>query len=651
AAPALSVIERAVTDLFTQIDSLKHDRDHIAESVARKAAEAAAREAADDALRRATLDLANAARHNPRLDALTQDVDHLRRDSELIDRKTHDTLEAIHTALEKIVDRLGSIERERPQPATAYKAALAVERIAPESEPFVAPPPKPAQASAPAARTEAKSYADADVSARLTGRRQAPIAIAAPEKPAAWERLASHLPFLHRGEAPKTAPESPSEQPSKFAAPAGGRTASEPDLPLEPGTARPSPKAAPDPAAALKAQLVAAARRASQIATDEANKTRAEAKSPEGNRKRRAANPEAAAKSRLSFLENRKKPILMTLAALLLAVIAFNVLSPVVDEASKTTRIQERVSSPTPSSSAPVPPAAIPGAAEAPATATPVAPDAPASSAQQPPAEPRTEAAPSDIVGSVPKPDASIITMPAPSLSAGPDVPPGIVSPTLRAAALRGDPAAAHEIGVRLIDGRGVPRDPKAALKWFERAANEGLAPAQFRVGNMLEKGVGAARDPKLAKSWYERAAAKGNAKALHNLGVLIAEGGGGRPDYAAAADNVLKAAKLGVRDSQYNVAILYARGLGVGPSMPEAFTWLSIAANQGDEEAGKKRDEIAGRLTPEELQSARAAVQAFKPATPDRFANEVAAERDWDAAPAAPQNKTKAARPEGMKI
>ena len=45
------------------------------------------------------------------------------------------------------------------------------------------------------------------------------------------------------------------------------------------------------------------------------------------------------------------------------------------------------------------------------------------------------------------------------------------------------------------LKGEGVPQSDVAALKWFERAADRGLALAQYRLGSMYERGQGVTRD------------------------------------------------------------------------------------------------------------------------------------------------------------
>ena len=150
------------------------------------------------------------------------------------------------------------------------------------------------------------------------------------------------------------------------------------------------------------------------------------------------------------------------------------------------------------------------------------------------------------------------------------------------------------------------------AVRWFERAADAGFAPAQFRLASLNEKGEGVKKDLQAARRLYLAAAGKGHAKAMHNLAVLYAEGIDGKPDYKAASEWFRKAASYGVTDSQYNLAILYARGIGVQANLAESYRWFALAAANGDSDAAKKRDEVAARLDQKTLAAAKLAAQSF---------------------------------------
>ncbi len=198
---------------------------------------------------------------------------------------------------------------------------------------------------------------------------------------------------------------------------------------------------------------------------------------------------------------------------------------------------------------------------------------------------------------------------------------------SVRDLAEKGDAAAQYDMGVRLAEGRGVARDPAAAIGWYEKAAAQGLAQAQYRLGAIFEKGSGAPRDLYKARDYYQKSALLGNIRAMHNLAVIEAEGVDGKPDYASAAQWFHRAADYGVRDSQFNLAILYARGMGVKQDMAQSYVWFAAAAKQGDDDAGRKRDDMAARLDAAQLAAAKKQVAEFhaRPATSSANAAPVA--------------------------
>jgi localization factor PodJL len=225
-------------------------------------------------------------------------------------------------------------------------------------------------------------------------------------------------------------------------------------------------------------------------------------------------------------------------------------------------------------------------------------------------------------------------------------LPPTIGSKALIAAASAGEPGASYEVAVRFAQGRNTPQNLAVAAAWFERAARSGLAPAQFRLGSMYEKGLGIKKDLAEARRLYLAAADKGNAKAMHNLAVLYAEGLDGRPDYAVASQWFHKAAVHGIIDSQYNLAILYARGVGVERNAAESYKWFALAAKGGDKDAARKRDEIAPRLDPKQLENARLNIESFVAEPQPAEATAIKAPAGgWDQVVAAATTRPKATR------
>jgi localization factor PodJL len=267
---------------------------------------------------------------------------------------------------------------------------------------------------------------------------------------------------------------------------------------------------------------------------------------------------------------------------------------------------------------------------------------------------PATAPAPSskgDVTGAIARPPAdSRAARPGAPMAQPPatdGLPTAIGGTRLRNAAAAGDPAAAYEVAMRFMEGRGVPANLEEAAKWLERAAGKGLVPAQFRYASMLEKGQGVRKDLGAAQKLYVAAAAKGHAKAMHNLAVLYAEGIDGKPDYANAVLWFRKAADYGVPDSQFNLAVLVARGLGAEKNIAESYKWFALAAAQGDRDAGRKRDDAAAVLDAPTLAAAQEAVKNFAVQVQPTAATAVPEPSGgWDRAAPPPQDKPRAGAP-----
>jgi len=192
----------------------------------------------------------------------------------------------------------------------------------------------------------------------------------------------------------------------------------------------------------------------------------------------------------------------------------------------------------------------------------------------------------------------------------------------LTAQANAGNPKAELIVGLKYLDGEGVPANDKQAAMWLERAAQAGMAVAQYRLGTMYERGRGVPADAAKATQWYQAAANQGNRKAMHNLAVAYAEGSGVKKDFAEASRWFSRAANLGLSDSQFNLAVLYERGLGVPQSLLDAYKWYAIAAAQGDTESKSRIAAISAQLSADARAAAQHAADTFRPGPLDARAN-----------------------------
>lgn len=555
-------VERTIGELFDRIED--------AHGSTTRAAELAARQAARDVLREATAPGALQS-------ALDRELAELRNVQDESGQRTHETLSAVHETLERVVERLAVFEEE------------------------------------------------------LADLRQAPPA-AADRRDEAQRR---------RGAQPKAAARAPELD----------------DVLLEPGSRSEGKGGKPGRTSeaelagerSVQADFIAAARRAAQQAAVDAQAAQARgAKKPRAVEREFDDLPQPAQKIGLgAAVQARKRPLLLGLGALVLLIGAYQIARVSVDapapiaptvktepgnsidsEAAPQSRPETTAGAPAaPSKTAPTAtePAGAPQASAPTASSAPPAVKLPS---MIPAAPPATGFNPPPA-GTLGKASESVDPTPVgaigPASAGAAAAARADVVSTIRDAAAAGDGSAQFELGVRYVEGHGVPRDPKAAFQWFEKAAGQGLAPAQYRLGSLYEKGIGVDRDYVQARKWYQRAAEAGNARAMHNLAVLYAEGGDGKPDYVTAANWFRKAAEYGVRDSQFNLAILSARGLGVQQSLTQSYLWFSAAAAQGDDDAAKKRDEVGARLDSKELSAAKALADAFRPKQPEKASNEVA--------------------------
>ena len=65
-------------------------------------------------------------------------------------------------------------------------------------------------------------------------------------------------------------------------------------------------------------------------------------------------------------------------------------------------------------------------------------------------------------------------------------------------------------LGFMYANGEGVPKDAVQAVSWLRKAADQGLASAQFGLGLMYASGEGVPKDFVIAYMWRNLASAQG---------------------------------------------------------------------------------------------------------------------------------------------
>jgi TPR repeat protein len=166
----------------------------------------------------------------------------------------------------------------------------------------------------------------------------------------------------------------------------------------------------------------------------------------------------------------------------------------------------------------------------------------------------------------------------------------------------------------------GRARDLARAAALYEKAAAQGHVLAQFSLGTLYLNGRGVARDPKTAAKWFAAGAEKGLAEAQYDLGYLHDRGIGVAPDRAAAEKWYRAAARQGLTSAQVNLAlVLVAAGPSRRAAQVEAWAWLSLAVAHGANQAKAIADDIALKLTAAEKAEAAAMLEKLNKEVPRR--------------------------------
>jgi TPR repeat protein len=122
-------------------------------------------------------------------------------------------------------------------------------------------------------------------------------------------------------------------------------------------------------------------------------------------------------------------------------------------------------------------------------------------------------------------------------------------------------------------------------IQAIRKLAEKGDAWSQLNLGAAYDQGLGVKRDVDQALFWYQKAAEQGLAQAQFNLAhLLVSE----EISTVAAAEWMQKAAEQGMPDAQYLMGVIYAEGIGVEIDDAKAVEWLKKAIAQGQKDAAK---------------------------------------------------------------
>ncbi len=164
--------------------------------------------------------------------------------------------------------------------------------------------------------------------------------------------------------------------------------------------------------------------------------------------------------------------------------------------------------------------------------------------------------------------------------------------------AFEGIPEAQHDMGAIYVAGHGpIKQDLKRAVFWFEEAAQNNVANAQYNLGVLYHQGMGVDKNLDRAIGLYQKASDQGHPEAQYNLGIANIEGIGVPYNPQKAATYFENAANKNIMEAAYNLGLIYENGL-LGETHPdEALMWYKTAADNGSPEAKSALEQLANSL------------------------------------------------------
>jgi TPR repeat protein len=150
-------------------------------------------------------------------------------------------------------------------------------------------------------------------------------------------------------------------------------------------------------------------------------------------------------------------------------------------------------------------------------------------------------------------------------------------------------------------DPGNLYKDPEVnypeAVKWFRLAAGQGDAAAQFSLGECLYTGKGTDKNIKEAVKWFRLAAAQENSDAQNSMAICYHQGDGVIKDYAEAEKWYILASQNGCAEASANLAKMYFSDYDIRDRVEESYFWWLVAAADGVQGAQVNRDNVGQLL------------------------------------------------------
>lgn len=156
------------------------------------------------------------------------------------------------------------------------------------------------------------------------------------------------------------------------------------------------------------------------------------------------------------------------------------------------------------------------------------------------------------------------------------------------------------ELGLMYMDSESELYDEATAFTYFEAAADNGFAKANYYIGQIYENGLGVDKDYEKALDYYLEAAESDYAPALNQIGYLYYNGYGVDVDFSSAVYYQKLAALQGYAPAQVNLGFLYENGFGVERNLETALSYYELAAEANYEGASEAVVRVRAQMNEE---------------------------------------------------
>jgi TPR repeat protein len=157
--------------------------------------------------------------------------------------------------------------------------------------------------------------------------------------------------------------------------------------------------------------------------------------------------------------------------------------------------------------------------------------------------------------------------------------------------------------------GFRLPQNSGQAVEWYKKAAQQDDRLADWLLGRLYFAGVGIPRDLSAAEAWMQKAVDQDDPFGAYLLGMIKLE----RSDYPKAAELFRKAAWQGLPQAQHQLGELYKDGRGARPDKFEAYVWLLVSFQAGNQSVAGELEALEAELGTNKVEEAKTKARALQ--------------------------------------